>query len=71
MKFIKGAGVDLKKFKFKKNNNSKNVLLPARVIKEKGIEEFIIAALSLKKNTQSGILLWQVPWIIKNNQVWI
>ena len=49
MKLIKGSGVDLKKFKFKKNNNSKNVLLPARVIKEKGIEEFILAALSLKK----------------------
>ena len=57
MQFIKGCGVDLNKFKFKKNNNSKNVLLPARVIKEKGIEEFILASLSLKKKIQIGILL--------------
>ena len=49
MKLIKGSGVYLTKFKFKKKNNSKNVLLPARVIKEKGIEEFILAAVSLKK----------------------
>ena len=49
MKLIKGAGVDLNKFNIIKNNKSKNVLLPARVIKEKGIEEFIIASISLKK----------------------
>jgi len=49
MKLIKGAGVDLKKYKFKIHNNSKIVLLPARVIKEKGIEEFIIASNILKK----------------------
>lgn len=49
MKLIKGSGVNLTKFKFKKKNNSKNVLLPARVIKEKGIVEFILAAVSLKK----------------------
>ena len=37
IKLIKGAGVNLKKYKFKIHNNSKIVLLPARVIKEKGI----------------------------------
>ena len=46
---VKGSGVDLKKFKFKMKNNFKSVLLPARVIKEKGIEEFIIASKKLKK----------------------
>ena len=35
IKLIKGAGVDLNKFNIIKNNKSKNVLLPARVIKEK------------------------------------
>ena len=35
MKLIKGSGVDLKNLNLKKNNNSKNVLLPARVIKRK------------------------------------
>ncbi len=49
IKLIKGAGVDLKKYKFINKNNSKNILLPARVIKEKGIEEFILASLSLSK----------------------
>ena len=61
MKLIKGAGVDLNKFNIIKNNKSKNVLLPARVIKEKGIEEFIIASISLKKNILNGILLLQEP----------
>ena len=49
LKLVKGSGVDLKKFKFKMKNNFKSVLLPARVIKEKGIEEFIIASKKLKK----------------------
>ena len=49
LKLVKGSGVDLKKFKFKIKNNFKSVLLPARVIKEKGIEEFIIASKKLKK----------------------
>jgi glycosyltransferase involved in cell wall biosynthesis len=42
---IKGSGVDLKKFKRIKNHvKNKIVLLPARVIREKGIIEFIKAA---------------------------
>ena len=49
IKLIKGAGVDLKKFKFLKKIDTKTILLPARVIKEKGIVEFIHAAISLKK----------------------
>ncbi len=49
IKLIKGSGVDLSKYDYIKKNKSKNVLLPARVIKEKGIEEFISASLSLKK----------------------
>ncbi len=50
IQLIKGSGVNLKKYKYKKKNNSKLVMLPARVIKEKGIEEFIMAAVSLNKN---------------------
>lgn len=50
IKLIKGAGVNLNKYKYKKNNSSKKILLPARVIKEKGIEEFIIASNNLKRN---------------------
>ncbi len=46
---VRGSGVDLKKFK--KINTSKNkiILLPARVIREKGIIEFIKASRLLKK----------------------
>jgi glycosyltransferase involved in cell wall biosynthesis len=46
---MKGSGVDLKKFK--KINTSKNkiILLPARVVREKGIIEFIKASRLLKK----------------------
>ncbi len=46
---IKGSGVNIKKLKYRNKNNFKNVLLPARVIKEKGIEEFILAAKSLRE----------------------
>jgi len=47
---IKGSGVDLKKFKRIKNHvKNKVVLLPARVIREKGIIEFIKAANLLTK----------------------
>ena len=49
IKLIKGSGVNLRKYDYIKNNKSKNVLLPARVVKEKGIEEFISASISLKK----------------------
>ena len=49
MILINGSGVNL--FKFKRINISKNrlVLLPSRVLKEKGIREFIVAANNLKK----------------------
>ncbi len=46
---IKGSGVNIKKLKYRNKNNFKNVLLPARVIKEKGIEEFILAAKALRE----------------------
>ncbi len=45
-----GVGVDLKKFNYFEKNKKKIVLFPARILKEKGIEEFYKAAkiLSLK-----------------------
>jgi glycosyltransferase involved in cell wall biosynthesis len=46
---IKGSGVDLKKFKKIDTNKNKIILLPARVVKEKGIIEFVKASKLLKK----------------------
>ena len=46
---IKGSGIDLEKFKpLKKESSQKIVLLPARVVKSKGIFEFLMAAEILK-----------------------
>lgn len=46
---VKGSGVDLNKFKKINKKNNKIILLPARVIKEKGIIEFVKAAKILQK----------------------
>ena len=84
IKLIKGAGVDLEKYNIIKNNKSKNVLLPARVIREKGIEEFITASISLKEkypnwnfivagaldyNKQSSLKLETIKKLNKRNVV--
>lgn len=45
---LNGSGVNLSLFKKQKLGNKKLVLLPSRVIKEKGIKEFILAANRLK-----------------------
>ena len=47
---INGSGVDLNKFKNKYSINRKLVILPSRVIKEKGVIEFCEAAKLLKKD---------------------
>jgi len=48
---IKGAGVDLKLFSVSKNiAQPPIVLLPARLLKDKGIEDFVMAATRLKKD---------------------
>jgi glycosyltransferase involved in cell wall biosynthesis len=46
---VKGSGVDLKKFKKINTTKNKVILLPARVVREKGIIEFIKASRLLKK----------------------
>jgi glycosyltransferase involved in cell wall biosynthesis len=46
---IKGSGVNLKKFKKVNTNKKKIILLPARVVKEKGIIEFVEASKLLKQ----------------------
>lgn len=46
---IRGSGIDLRKFKNKYNIKNKTIILPARVIKEKGIEEFCLAVHALRK----------------------
>ena len=49
---LPGAGVDLKKYNYSEKNKKNIVLFPARILKEKGIEEFYKAAekLSFKFN---------------------
>lgn len=51
---IPGAGVDLKKFSYSKDPKNKKlmVLLPARMLKDKGIYEFKNAVYSLSKSIQ-------------------
>ena len=46
---IKGSGVDLTKFKKVNIKKNKIILLPARVVKEKGIIEFIKASILLQQ----------------------
>ena len=46
---VRGSGVDLKKFKKINTNQNKIILLPARVVREKGIIEFIKASRLLKQ----------------------
>ena len=46
---IKGVGINLNKYKKNYANSKKIVLMPSRVIKEKGIMEFVIASQILKK----------------------
>jgi glycosyltransferase involved in cell wall biosynthesis len=48
IKIIKGSGVNISKFKQSKFKK-KLIILPARVLKEKGITEFVFAAKILKK----------------------
>ena len=46
---VNGSGVDLSKFKKIDISKNKLVLMPSRVLKEKGINEFVIAANNLKR----------------------
>ena len=46
---LKGSGVNLNKFKKINISKNKTVLLPSRVLKEKGVSEFVIASQKLKK----------------------
>ena len=52
IKFVSGSGVDTSYFLPRKSqlrSNQRNILLPARMLYEKGISEFIDAAIILKK----------------------
>ena len=51
---IKGVGINLNKYKKNYANSKKIVLMPSRVIKEKGIMEFVIASQIFKKNFLIG-----------------
>ena len=51
IKLIKGgSGIDIKKFTRIKRKNNKNIVFSARLVRNKGINEFIRAAKKLKKN---------------------
>lgn len=79
---IKGSGVDFKKFKKINTSQNKIILLPARVVLEKGIVEFIKASEILKKykykfvvagsvdyNKSSGLKMKQIKKININKTV--
>mgnify|MGYP001289585085 CR=1 FL=1 len=46
---LNGSGVDLSKFKKLDISKNRLVLMPSRVLREKGVKEFVIAANNLKK----------------------
>lgn len=51
---VNGSGVNLKKFKCKNNvNNSTNILMISRIIKEKGVYEFLNSAEKIKRKNPS------------------
>ena len=53
---IAGSGVDTSKLKpVIKKKNTRNILLPARLLYEKGIEEFVKASRLLKQKNVKGI----------------
>lgn len=81
---VNGSGVNLSKFKRINISKNKLVLFPSRVLKEKGIREFLIAANNLKKRypnwkfvvagsldykKQSGFSLQELDSLNKNNNV--
>ncbi len=52
---VNGSGVDTSKLKPKKNKkNKRNILLPARMLNEKGVEEFVKASKILKEKKIKG-----------------
>lgn len=54
---LPGSGVDLKKFKFKSYEESKDIkfLLCSRMLKEKGILEYLYAAKNIKKDYKNKV----------------
>ena len=56
---IAGSGVDTSSLKpVIKNKNTRNILLPARLLYEKGIEEFVKASKILKQKNVKGIFIY-------------
>lgn len=70
---IKGAGVDLQEFKpvDKPEANSLNVILPARLLWDKGIKEFHLAAMSLKESYAETLNFYLVGMIDDGNKAGI
>ena len=54
---IKGSGIDYNKFKYSKLKNKKNIqiLLPARILYHKGIEDFIFCSKEIKKKYKENV----------------
>ena len=58
--FIKGSGVDLKKYNLKKNreDDKVRVIFTARMLKEKGVEDLIRAAEILRPKYEGKVEFW-------------
>lgn len=67
---IKGIGVDLKKFKPMKPNQSEKtrILFPTRILWDKGVREFIEAALSLKEKHKGQVIFVLCGRLDKENK---
>ena len=57
IKIIKGSGVDINKFTYRKKNKKKIILFPARLLINKGIIEFIEAAKIIRKNFKDWLFV--------------
>ena len=59
IRIIKGSGVDIDKFAFKKikTNGEKKIILASRMLWDKGIEDFIFCAKKIKKKTNARFIL--------------
>lgn len=70
---IKGSGVDLKEFEFSTPIQKKRIeiILPARLLWDKGIEEFYKASLLLKKKYEGKILFKLIGIADKGNKAGI
>ena len=63
IKIVRGSGVDINKFYFSKFKKSKNpiVLLPARMLQDKGVQDFVDCAKKIKRIIPARFVLVGAP----------